>query len=122
MEDDDLRGGGVNYDARVGRTFIISNTIAAILNSHQENNYHSWLKHLKNLYWICSPYIKNEQAQELKALLARAQSYLSSKVPQQELYNLFDRLTELSILYYKDQLQKSEGSGEDEFTEDELFI
>lgn len=119
---EDMRGGGVAFDARQGRNKLLSEVAFQIGRSQYNHDYESWLSHLRNLYYYCHAYSKTEHAEELKEMIDKAQNILWVKgVNPREIFKKLDELTAKSFLYFKEQFLKASDEGYDDFDLDDAL-
>ena len=102
----------ITFDARQGRAKLLLLWLFQLSQAQSNNDYNGWLKSLKSLYYLCFAYVKNDVAENVKEEMVKTEKilqYYNQKkyVTDQMLINSLDKLTELSLMAYKDQFMQT---------------
>lgn len=119
------KDGKPSYDARQGRSKLLLDCLNKLLYCQQTDEYNMWLKYLRNIYYICSPY-KIDSDQKIKKEIEHTTKLINIYYSQIGMLNsniVFKKLndlTEIVLITYKDQFMITTDESNDEFKEDDI--
>ena len=123
----DFGGSGVSFDARQGRTKIMLYWLYELTMAQAQEDIKKWMKCLRSLYIVCSPFIKRDKAAELRKEIKNVNNNIklclnrSINIDVAIAVDGLEDLTDKMLLYFKDQFMKTEDTESEEFTEEGLL-
>jgi hypothetical protein len=105
---------GISWDARQGRSKVLLNLLIAAINQANTDNYSAWLRSLKAIHWLCSPYVKATESDKIRAKLVSINHWLNQKGTSRMIISCkLDELMEDVMTVYRNQFMQSQEDNSD---------